>query len=57
MKDAVLVSTSGTTFTLAWLAQLNEILQLIAFIISITTGAVYLWRLIKGKNEPPNKNG
>lgn len=57
MKDAVLVSTSGTTFTLAWLAQLNEILQLIAFIISITTGSVYLWRLIKGKNEPPNKNG
>lgn len=46
-----LAAAAGGGFTIGWLAQTNQFLQAIAFIVAIISGSIVIYRHFKGKHN------
>lgn len=49
-QDA-LAATAGGGFTIGWLAQANQVLQTIAFIVAIISGGIVIYKHFRGKKN------
>lgn len=53
-QDALAATASGG-FTIGWLAQANQVLQAMAFVVAIISGSIVIYRHFKGKKQNGSK--
>lgn len=59
MQQDLLAGTSAVAGTVSWLSVTNEVVQILAGIVAIITGCVYLYNLVRTKwlkNEVSKKD-